>query len=179
MVLSDKDIVKFTERGRLSIEPFNRENIQPASVDLHLGQDFKATHRVKSDEIILSDGDDSIDWLERSGSVKVVRDSFVLATTKETVHLPDNIVGRVTGRSSLGRLGLSVHQTAGYIDPGFKGQITLEISNHGPNPVVIQEGDRICQISFSELSSPALSPYGGSGSHYQQQEGATSSRMNF
>jgi len=179
MVLSDKDIVEFLERGALSIDPLDRENIEPASVDLHLGEEFKVTHRVKSDEIVLSNGAGSIDWLEQSGSVKVVRDSFVLATTKETVHLPDDIVGRVTGRSSLGRLGLSVHQTAGYIDPGFNGQITLEISNHGPNPVVIQEGDRICQISFSKLSSPALSPYGCAGSHYQEQEGATSSRMNF
>lgn len=93
--------------------------------------------------------------------------------------MPDDLTAKVLGRSSLGRLGVSVHQTAGFIDPGFVGEITLELSNIGPIPVELTDGLRVCQIVFSALNKPAKNPYGGAGSQYQNQVGATESGMNF
>jgi dCTP deaminase len=180
MVLSDIDIVERVANGDLTIQPYDESNVEPASVDLRLGEDFQRADPRRSVSIDLKDGaGDNIHWLHKSGSMEICPGDFVLATTKERVELPDDLVGEVLGRSSLGRLGLSVHQTAGYIDPGFEGQITLELSNHGPAPVRLAEGQRICQIFFTELSSPALHPYGHEGSQYQNQSGATKSGMKF
>lgn len=187
MVLSDRDILRRvrtqSSSGELVIEPFEKDNVEPASVDLRLGEDFKRPRRVlnkKLHEPITLDADEKqLQMEEMSGSVELKREDFILATTKERVEIPDDMVAHVLGRSSLGRLGISVHQTAGYIDPGFTGQITLELSNHGPAPITFKEDQRICQIVFEELSSPALHPYGHEGSQYQEQSGATRSGMDF
>jgi dCTP deaminase len=181
MVLSDKDIRSSIKSGKIEIDPYDEQNIEPASVDLRIGSEFKVarkSHRYSTVDLG-SNETDAIQYVHKDGSVTIHPEMFVLATSMEKIMLSDEIVAHVLGRSSLGRLGISVHQTAGYIDPGFEGQITLELSNHGPAPVHISHGQRICQIVFEELSSSAEEPYGHSGSQYQNQSGATESGMEF
>lgn len=180
MVLSDVDIIERIGQDDLVIDPYIEDHVEPASVDLRLGEDFKkapdgAIFRTTS----LSEDEDTITWVDYSDVLVLHPGDFALATTLERVEIPDDMVASVLGRSSLGRLGISVHQTAGYIDPGFKGQITLELSNHGPTSVELEAGERICQVAFEELSSSAMEPYGHEGSQYQNQSGATPSGMNF
>lgn len=185
MVLSDRNIQRRIANDSISIEPFEQTNVEPASVDLRLGDEAKlvrAKHNQGSEAVINVGEDDISDKFEcdeLTAPFVVPPGSFVLTTTLERVEIPTDVVAHVLGRSSLGRLGVSVHQTAGYIDPGFKGQITLELSNHGPCPVALEPGHRICQIVFEELSSPAVTPYGHSDSQYQNQTGATPSGMQF
>ncbi len=180
MVLSDIDIIERIGSGNLVINPYEEDNVEPASVDLRLSDEFKQAQTATAFESTsLSDDEDTIVWREYENNIHLQPDDFVLASTKERVEIPDDMVAHVLGRSSLGRLGISVHQTAGYIDPGFEGQITLELSNHGPAAVELSADDRICQIVFEELSSPALEPYGHEGSQYQNQSGATPSNMEF
>jgi len=180
MVLSDIDIIERIGQGDLTIEPYEEDNVEPASVDLRLGEDHKLVTRQYQSRPVDSTGDGSeLRYEELESPLIVAPGSFILTTTLERVEIPDDLVAHVLGRSSLGRLGISVHQTAGYIDPGFKGQITLELSNHGPAPVSLSPGQRICQIVFEELSSPALEPYGHEKSQYQNQSGATESGMQF
>jgi deoxycytidine triphosphate deaminase len=171
MVLSDRDIRKHINNGNLTIEPYKESNVEPASVDLRLGDDHRLVKRG------LPPIDDELVYEDIESPLVIQPESFILTTTMERVEVPNDLVAQVEGRSSLGRLGVSVHQTAGYIDPGFEGQITLELSNHGPAPVTLSHGQRICQIVFEELSSPAEEPYGHDGSHYQNQSGATESSM--
>lgn len=180
MVLSDIDIIERIGQGSLTIEPYKENNVEPASVDLRLGEQFQRGIPRRSTGVDLADSNgNEIYWKTIWDGIEICPGDFVLATTKERVEIPDDLVAHVLGRSSLGRLGISVHQTAGYIDPGFKGQITLELSNHGPAPVSLSPGQRICQIVFEELSSPALEPYGHEKSQYQNQSGATESGMKF
>lgn len=183
MVLSDTDISRRIGYGDLKIEPYDETNLEPASIDLRLGGDFK---RPKRQYAYRSIDPQEPSWhpleyeeLEYDDFVTLHPGDFILATTKETVTLPDDIAAKVLGRSSLGRLGVSVHQTAGYIDPGFEGQITLELSNHGPASVKLRPDMRFGQIVFHELTSPANEPYGHDGSNYQKQSGATPSSMDF
>jgi len=180
MVLSDIDIIERIGQGDLTIEPYEEDNVEPASVDLRLGEDHKLVGREYQSRPVDASGDgEGLRYEELESPLVVAPGSFILTTTLERVEIPDDLVAHVLGRSSLGRLGISVHQTAGYIDPGFKGQITLELSNHGPAPVSLSPGQRICQIVFEELSSPALEPYGHEKSQYQNQSGATKSGMQF
>jgi dCTP deaminase len=184
MVLSDRDIIDRIEDGDLVVDPYEPTNVEPASVDLRLGEDHKLVRAqgMLSDSIVdaSSGSDDKLVYDDLAESPLVVSPgTFILTTTLERVEIPDDLVAHVLGRSSLGRLGISVHQTAGYIDPGFTGQITLELSNHGPAPVTLSPGQRICQIVFEELSSTAMNPYGHEGSQYQNQSGATGSGMDF
>lgn len=180
MVLSDRDIKNRIDCGDLVIEPYTEQNVEPASVDLRLGDDHKLVRRHYQRKPVDTSGDGNGLRYDELENPLVVPPSFlVLSTTLERVKIPDDLVGHVLGRSSLGRLGISVHQTAGYIDPGFEGQITLELSNHGPQAVKLEPGHRICQIVFEELSSPAERPYGHERSQYQNQSGATTSRMDF
>lgn len=180
MVLSDVTIRERIASGELEITPYDDTLVEPSSVDLRLGSDFKrVTCGVFSTVDTAFGPDDSLEYEHIDGDVTIDPDGFVLATTQEEVHLPDDLSANVLGRSSLGRLGISVHQTAGYIDPGFHGEVTLELSNHGPAPVKLHAGDRICQIVFHELSTPAETPYGHDGSQYQGQHGATPSGMRF
>jgi len=176
MVLSVVDIIDEVDRGNLTIEPYDEDNVEPASVDLRLGEDHKLVKSIGSIDL---DDENKIVYENMDSHLVIPPDSLILSTTLERVEIPDDLVGRVLGRSSLGRLGVSVHQTAGYIDPGFKGQITLELINEGPVPVTISPGQRVCQIVFEYLSSPAAEPYGHDDSQYQNQSGATVSGMNF
>lgn len=184
MVLSDRDIRDRIENGNLVIEPYEPDNVEPASVDLRLGSDHKFVGKDDSvfEPIVDAESgtDDGLVYENIDESPLLVPpETFILTTTLERVEIPDDLVAHVLGRSSLGRLGISVHQTAGYIDPGFNGQITLELSNHGPAIVSLSPGQRICQIVFEELSSPAAEPYGHEKSQYQGQRGATESSMQF
>lgn len=177
-MLSDVDIIKRLSDGSLEIDPYNGDNVEAASVDLRLGNSFKRAEPELLSPISLSD-DSNINWVEIEDSITLSGSDFVLATTMERVSIPDDLTAQVLGRSSFGRLGVSVHQTAGFIDPGFEGQITLELSNHGPLPIELQAEQRVCQIVFAQLSSPAMDPYGHEQSQYQNQSGPTPSGMDF
>ena len=180
MVLSDGQIRERIERDSIIIDPFIGNNVEPASVDLRLGDEFReitgASHKPVVDT---HDNEKALRYSAQTDEITLQPEDFVLATTLERVELPDDIAANVLGRSSLGRLGISIHQTAGWVDPGFKGEVVLELSNHGPVPVRLHSGDRIAQIVFHELEEPVERPYGHSGSQYQNQSGATPSGMKF
>ncbi len=181
-VLSDRSIKKALAAGRLGIEPLDEQAIQPASVDLRLDsvfRVFKTSSRPYVD--VAQDVDDLTELVEISAEEPFVihPGSFCLGSTLETVTIPNDIVARVDGKSSLGRLGLLVHATAGYVDPGWTGKLTLELSNQSQMPIALYYGMRIAQISFIELTTPVDRPYGSAelGSKYQGQTGPTPSRI--
>jgi dCTP deaminase len=161
VILPDHQISKLGQRGVIS--PFDPAQLEPASYDVRLGNDFKVFQRDFTPYIDLEDpvdvtrhvSVDDGDWfLLHPGE-------FVLGATKEVVHMPNNLVGRIDGKSSLGRLGLVIHVTAGYIDPGFQGPITLEMACFHPLPIALRPGKLIAQLSFHEMSAPAAEPYNG------------------
>ncbi|NDC52161.1 MAG: dCTP deaminase [Actinobacteria bacterium] len=186
MLLSDRDIAAEIKSGRVQVEPFEPAMIQPSSVDVRLDRFFRVfeNHRY---EVI----DPSTEQSELTREVAVAPEDFfilhpgefVLASTYEVITLPDDIAGRLEGKSSLGRLGLLTHSTAGFIDPGFSGHITLELSNVANLPVKLYPGMKIGQLCLIKLSSPAEHPYGSAiyGSRYQGQRGPTPSKswLNF
>jgi len=186
MLLSDRDIAAEIKSGRVKVVPFDPKMIQPSSVDVRLDRFFRVfeNHRY---EVI----DPSIEQSELTREVAVAPDDFfilhpgefVLASTYEVITLPDDIAGRLEGKSSLGRLGLLTHSTAGFIDPGFSGHITLELSNVANLPVKLYPGMKIGQLCLIKLSSSAEHPYGSAlyGSRYQGQRGPTPSKswLNF
>ena len=186
MLLSDRDIRSEVQSGRVAVEPFDEAMIQPSSVDVRLDKFFRVFENHKYSVI-----DPSIEQAELTREVIAEDDEafilhpgeFVLASTYEIITLPDDIAGRLEGKSSLGRLGLLTHSTAGFIDPGFSGHITLELSNVANLPVKLYPGMKIGQLCLIKLSSPAEHPYGSAiyASRYQGQRGPTPSRsfMNF
>ena len=186
MLLSDRDIRVEIEGGRVKVEPFSEKMIQPSSVDVRLDRFFRVFENHKYSVI-----DPSIEQSELTREVAVNPDEhfilhpgeFVLASTYEVISLPDDIAGRLEGKSSLGRLGLLTHSTAGFIDPGFSGHITLELSNVANLPVKLFPGMKIGQLCLIKLSSAAEHPYGSQvyGSRYQGQRGPTPSKswLNF
>ena len=186
MLLSDRDLRKELEAGRLGIDPFDPAMLQPSSIDVRLDRFFRVfnnsqyTHidpKLQQDELTsLVEKDDDDAFVLHPGE-------FVLASTFELVTLPDDLAGRLEGKSSLGRLGLLTHSTAGFIDPGFTGHITLELSNVANLPITLWPGMKIGQLCLFRLTSPAENPYGSAavGSRYQGQRGPTPSRayLNF
>jgi len=185
MILSDNDILKRLEQGNIVISPAPdlEAQLQPASLDLRLGYDFQ-TYNYTRQALIDPADPASFEQLTsqtrlRDGERFLVHPGeFVLATTLERIEIPHDLLVRLEGRSSIGRLGIVIHSTAGYLDPGFKGQITLEISNLGRIAVALYPGMRICQIAFEEMSSPVRAGYGERrGSKYQEQSEATASRL--
>ncbi len=182
MVLSDRTIREELDSGRIVIDPLGEGCIQPASVDLRLDADL--LEMVPSEGYSFIDVREDASPLTRSTHIPdpapyILRPGqFVLASTMETVELPDDVVARLEGKSSLGRLGLMIHSTAGYVDPGWKGQLTLEISNVANVNITLYYGMRISQISFLRLTTPAERPYGSArlGSKYQGQVGPTATR---
>lgn len=166
-ILSDQDIRKYLDEGKISIEPLEdpERQIQPSSVDLRIGSEFKGFRIIRKPCIDPLDKSDLESYMEsfhlEKGEPFIIHPGeFALATTYEAVKLPDHLVARVEGRSSMGRLGITMHVTAGYIDPGFQGKITLEISNIGKMPVALYTGQRVCQIVFETMTSPSQRPYG-------------------
>ncbi len=181
VLLSDRDIRAEIAAGRVAVEPFAESMVQPSSVDVRLDRFFRVFENHKYSVI-----DPSIEQSELTREVIVEPNEhfilhpgeFVLASTYEIITLPDDIAGRLEGKSSLGRLGLLTHSTAGFIDPGFSGHITLELSNVANLPVKLFPGMKIGQLCLIKLSSPAEHPYGSAvyASRYQGQRGPTASR---
>lgn len=181
-VLSDRTIKEELAAGRLVIEPLHEANIQPASIDLQLDRVFRifrVTRRPFVDVRQPMDDLTELVTIEDDEPFIIQPGTFVLGSTLESVTLPDDIVARVDGRSSLGRLGLLVHATAGYIDPGWTGKLTLELSNQSQMPIALYYGMKISQISFLRMSTPVDRPYGSESlaSKYQGQTGPTPSRI--
>ena len=182
MILSDVDIRKEIAAGRIEIDPFDEACVQPSSVDLHVDSQFRAfansryafidVRKPMPDLTELVRVSDDDPFILHPGE-------FVLGSTRERVRLLDDLVARLEGKSSLGRLGLLIHSTAGYVDPGWDGYLTLELSNVANLPITIYHGMKIGQISFFRLSSAAENPYGSkeARSKYQGQRGPTASRF--
>jgi len=180
-VLSDGTIRRLVADGDLKIDPWDEAMVQPASVDLKLGPSFRVFHNHRIQVIDLADPPQDLTeqvMVDNGGTFVIHPNEFVLGRTEEWVELPDDIVARIEGKSSLGRLGLIVHATAGFVDPGFKGTLTLEITNFNSVPIVLRTGLPIAQLSLMGLDAPAERPYGHEelGSHYQAQVDATESR---
>jgi dCTP deaminase len=181
MLLSDGEIKKELAGGRLVLEPFDAGLVQPSSVDMRLDRYFRVFNNSKYTHIDPALQQDDLTTLaEPAGDDPFVLHpgEFVLGSTLEVVTLPDDLAGRLEGKSSLGRLGLLTHSTAGWIDPGFTGHITLELSNVANLPITLWPGMKIGQLCLFRLASPAEHPYGSQmyGSRYQGQRGPTPSR---
>lgn len=181
MLMSDRDILAGLEDGSIRLDPLEPDLVQPASIDIRLDRLFRLFDNHRYSVI-----DPAADQPELTHLVDVGPDEpfvlhpgeFVLGATYEKVTLGDDVAARLEGKSSLGRLGLLTHSTAGFIDPGFSGHVTLELSNTATMPILLYPGMKVGQLCFFRLSSPALHPYGsaGLGSHYQGQRGPTASR---
>ncbi|MBF8189692.1 dCTP deaminase [Nonomuraea sp. K274] len=181
MLLSDRDILAEIETGRLALDPFDREMIQPSSIDVRLDRFFRVFENHRYPHIDPSaEQPDLTRLVEPGGDEPFILHpgEFVLASTYEMITLPDDLASRLEGKSSLGRLGLLTHSTAGFIDPGFSGHVTLELSNVATLPIKLWPGMKIGQLCVFRLSSPAEHPYGSAryGSRYQGQRGPTPSR---
>jgi dCTP deaminase len=186
VLLSDRDIAAQLDAGRIGLDPYDRALVQPSSIDVRLDKFFRLFDNHKYPHIDPSvDQPDLTRLVETTGEDPFVLHpgEFVLGSTYEVVSLPDDIAARLEGKSSLGRLGLLTHSTAGFIDPGFSGHVTLELSNVATLPIMLWPGMKIGQLCFFELSSPAEKPYGSAEyqSRYQGQRGPTASRsaLNF
>jgi dCTP deaminase len=181
VLLSDRDISAELEHGRVVLDPYDPQMLQPSSIDVRLDRFFRLFDNHRYAVI-----DPSTEQPDLTRLVEVEPDEpfvlhpgeFVLGSTFENVTLPDDVAARLEGKSSLGRLGLLTHSTAGFIDPGFSGHVTLELSNVATLPITLWPGMKIGQMCFFRLSSPALHPYGSgaTGSRYQGQRGPTASR---
>ncbi|PRX47558.1 dCTP deaminase [Prauserella shujinwangii] len=181
VLLSDRDLRKELESGRLGVDPFNPAMLQPSSLDIRLDRFFRVFDNTKYTHIDPALQQDELTSLvEKEGDDPFVLHpgEFVLGSTFERVTLPDDLAGRLEGKSSLGRLGLLTHSTAGFIDPGFTGHITLELSNVANLPITLWPGMKIGQLCLFRLTSSAEFPYGSdqAGSRYQGQRGPTPSR---
>ena len=181
MLLSDRDILAEIDAGRVALDPYEPSMIQPSSIDVRLDKFFRVFDNHKYPHI-----DPAQDQSDLTREVQVDGDDafilhpgeFVLGSTYEYVTLPDDVAARLEGKSSLGRLGLMTHSTAGFIDPGFQGHITLELANVATLPIKLYPGMKIGQLCFFRLTSAAENPYGSAkyGSRYQGQRGPTASR---
>ncbi len=181
MVLSDRTIRRLLAEGRIEIDPYDEALLQPSSVDVRVDRFFRVFHNARYPFIDVKQPQEELTEL-----VEIADDQpfilhpgeFVLGSTLERLQLPNDLVARLEGKSSLGRLGLLIHSTAGFVDPGWNGHVTLELSNVANLPITIYYGMKIGQLSFVQLSEPAERPYGADalGSKYQGQMGPTPSR---
>ena len=181
MVLADRTIARFLEEGRIEIDPYDESLLQPSSVDVRVDRYFRVFHNNRYPYIdVREEQEDLTELVEVDDGTPFVLHpgEFVLGSTLERIRLPDDLVARLEGKSSLGRLGLLIHSTAGFIDPGWDGHVTLELSNVANLPVTIYPEMKIGQISFMQMTEPAAVPYGsaGIGSKYKGQTGPTPSR---
>lgn len=179
MILSANDISNAIKYDEIIIEPYSSERLQPASVDLTLSNEFAIFDRAQSRPVDPKiDSTNRFKFVETNSYFEMKPDTFVVASTRERIGLSDGYSARVEGKSSLGRLGLAIHITAGFIDPGFDGHITLEIVNHLPVSILLYPGMPICQISFHMLLNRARKVYGEDiSSKYQGQTGPTLSKI--
>ena len=182
MIFSDRTIKESVAAGRVVIDPYDEAMVQPSSVDIRCGAVFRVFENHRYTHIDpKAPQDDLTTGVEATVETPFLLHpgEFVLGATLEKIGLADDVVARLEGKSSLGRLGLLIHSTAGFIDPGFVGQVTLELSNVANLPIAIYPGMKIGQVSFYQMSTPAEHPYGSpeAGSKYQGQAGPTPSRM--
>ncbi len=181
MLLSDRDIRAEIESGRVGVSPFASEMVQPSSIDVRLDRFFRVFENHRYPHI-----DPAVEQVDLTREVEAIEDEpfvlhpgeFVLGSTYEVISLPNDVAARLEGKSSLGRLGLLTHSTAGFIDPGFSGHVTLELANVATLPILLWPGMKIGQVCFFRMTSEADYPYGSSiyGSRYQGQRGPTQSR---
>jgi len=181
MVLSDATIRRLVDEGRIGIEPYEESLLQPSSVDVRVDRFFRVFRNNRYPFIDVKQAQDELTELveiEPETPFILHPGEFVLGSTLERIRLPDDLVARLEGKSSLDRLGLLIHSTAGFIDPGWDGHVTLELSNVANLPITIYVGMKIGQLSFMELTEPSERPYGSDalGSKYQGQKGPTASR---
>jgi dCTP deaminase len=181
VLLSDRDIQAEIEAKRIVIEPYDEALLQPSSIDFRLDRYFRVFENHRYPHIDpAADQSDLTRVVEPDGDEAFILHpgEFVLGSTYEVISLPDDLAARVEGKSSLGRLGLLTHATAGFVDPGFSGHVTLELANVATLPIKLYPGMKIGQLCFFQLSSPAEHPYGSAryGSRYQGQRGPTPSR---
>ncbi len=181
MLLSDRDILAEIEAKRIAVEPYDEAMIQPSSIDFRLDRYFRVFENHKYPHIDpAADQSDLTRIVEAEGDDPFILHpgEFVLGSTFEVVTLPDDVAARVEGKSSLGRLGLLTHATAGFVDPGFSGHVTLELANVATLPIKLYPGMKIGQLCFFRLTSPTMHPYGSEkyGSRYQGQRGPTPSK---
>ena len=182
MLLSDVTIRECLKQGRIVVDPQELDNIQPASVDLRLADRIMV---FKNSDVRYIDPRQEIPDMMEPVAIKgeagfvLHPNEFALGSTLERVELADDIAGKIEGKSSLGRIGLLIHSTAGFVDPGWRGQLTLELANVSRLPIVLHSGMRICQISFHQMSTSVERPYGSKElrSRYQDQQGPTASRI--
>jgi dCTP deaminase len=180
VVLADRTIARLLEEGRIEIDPYDPSLLQPSSVDVRVDRLFRVFRNNRASYIDVKREQDLTELVEIDEQEPFILHpgEFVLGSTLERVRLPDDLVARLEGKSSLGRLGLLIHSTAGFVDPGFDGHVTLELSNVANLPITLYYGMKIGQVSFMQLSEPAANPYGTGtiGSKYQGQRGPTPSR---
>jgi dCTP deaminase len=181
VVLSDATIARALSEGRIEIDPYDDSLLQPSSVDVRVDRLFRVFHNNRYPYIDVKQEQEELTELVRvQGDTSFILHpgEFVLGSTLERIRLPDDLVARLDGKSSLGRLGLLIHSTAGFIDPGWDGHVTLELSNVAKLPITIYPEMKIGQISFMQMTEPAAKPYGSAeiGSKYKGQEGPTPSR---
>ncbi len=181
MLLSDRDIAAELDAGRITLDPWDPAMLQPSSIDFRLDRFFRVfeNHRYPHIDPAADQSDLTREVATEGDEAFILHPGeFVLGSTYETVTLPDDVAARVEGKSSLGRLGLLTHATAGFVDPGFSGHVTLELANVATLPIKLYPGMKIGQLCFFRLSSPAEHPYGSEkyGSRYQGQRGPTPSR---
>jgi dCTP deaminase len=180
VVLADRTIQRLIDEGRIEIEPYDPSLLQPSSVDVRVDRLFRVFRNNRASFIDVKKEQDLTELVEIDETEPFILHpgEFVLGSTLERVRLPDDLVARLEGKSSLGRLGLLIHSTAGFVDPGFDGHVTLELSNVANLPITLYYGMKIGQVSFMQLSEPAGTPYGSGaiGSKYQGQRGPTPSR---
>lgn len=181
-VLSDRDIKKALEDGRIRIEGLNPSDVSVASVDLRLGNEFRVFRHMKVRHVDTREGlkEELTELIEvpDGNAFTIQPGEFVLANTREYISLPDDLMARLDGRSSLGRLGIVIHSTAGSVDPGFEGTLVLEIANNSRVPVKLWPGMKVCRLTFEELSSPSETPYNKrKSSKYFKQRGPGVSRI--
>ncbi|MCL4434859.1 MAG: dCTP deaminase [Actinobacteria bacterium] len=181
MILSDRSIKEEIAAGRIVIEPFDEVDIQPSSVDLHVDRHFRLFRNHSMGVIDVAESQEDLTELVsvgEDGPLILHPGEFILGSTLERVKIPDDLVARLEGKSSLGRLGLLIHSTAGFVDAGWDGHLTLELSNVANLPITVYPGMAIGQISFLRMTTPAEHPYGSSAvrSKYQGQWGPTPSR---
>lgn len=181
MFLSDKDILQRIKAGEISIKPFVRDQLQPASYDLRLHTNFRIFESTSVTHIDVKKPFDvtKLIKVKRGGDFIIHPGEFVLASTYEKIKLPNDLLATLEGRSSLGRLGLIVHATASHVPPGFSGHLTFEISNISNLPIKLYAGMRVAQLSFSQVSSAVKTPYGKKKlrSKYQDQQPPTASKI--
>jgi dCTP deaminase len=180
VVLSDRTIQRLINEGRIGIDPYDASLLQPSSVDVRVDRFFRVFRNSRYPFIDVKQAQEDLTELVEIGEEPFILHpgEFVLGSTLERLTLPDDLVARLEGKSSLGRLGLLIHSTAGFIDPGWDGHVTLELSNVANLPITIYHRMKIGQVSFVQLTEPAEHPYGTGelGSKYQGQDGPTPSR---